>query len=515
MRNRTRSKLVLLLTALILLTVIALPPAISTVTAQAAAPGATYSFPAQGDLDCNGFSKIQKLIKDTLLCTDPIGYDGERFYDNGHYIGHDEPTVNFFSNSPGSGNNVQWQITLPTEHALPATQTFEDTIALWVGMVICDPRSFPQKPCIPDSDQNHPARYAGDPNTSGSAFLELQLYPPGFYPFIHKISCDSTHWCAALNIDSLECNPDMSFCNPNCTEPVNFSFIQMNGVPPGPPGPADANSSTFTPNKETLLMNQGDKLKITVKDTSDGMLNKIEDLTTGKSGYMVASAKNGFEDLDLNTCKPTKFSFHPEYSTTKFGNFLNWGLGQGNVGYDTEIGHFTPGPGGDGDKDDPPCFKGPTLPGCLNFRLGGDVDFDGSSYLPDWPDGTGHTPTPVVMSSVLGNGIGPVSSPDGQSDYTHAYTSLQFDTEVLATEKTCTRDHLARCTVPPPGAEFYPFFAQSGHGDSCTFTFGNDIRGSTVNDFGRDLQYGAPNIQWSYLDSSSGIMPNPCVPHAE
>ncbi len=33
-------------------------------------------------------------------------------------------------------------------------------------------------------------------------------------------------------------------------------------------------------------MNQGDKLKVTVKDTPAGMLNKIEDVTTGKAGYM-------------------------------------------------------------------------------------------------------------------------------------------------------------------------------------------------------------------------------------
>ena len=50
----------------------------------------------------------------TLPCTDIRGdnqvsnnntWNG-RFYDNGHYIGHDEPDINFLSSQPGSGNNV-------------------------------------------------------------------------------------------------------------------------------------------------------------------------------------------------------------------------------------------------------------------------------------------------------------------------------------------------------------------------------------------------------------------------
>ena len=42
-------------------------------------------------------------------CTDIRGFPGEdnantwggRFYDNGHYIGHDEPDTTFLSNAPG------------------------------------------------------------------------------------------------------------------------------------------------------------------------------------------------------------------------------------------------------------------------------------------------------------------------------------------------------------------------------------------------------------------------------
>jgi hypothetical protein len=113
------------------------------------------------------------------------------------------------------------------------------------ALAMCDPNSLPNGPCIPDGDENAPF-------IAGSAAMEPQFYPPGFPPFITQISCDLTHWCAALNIDSLEVTS--TGLNPNCTEPINFAFIQTDEVPTGPPGPATANSATLTPNAHTLLM---------------------------------------------------------------------------------------------------------------------------------------------------------------------------------------------------------------------------------------------------------------------
>ena len=87
------------------------------------------------------------------------------------------------------------------------------------------------------------------------------------------MSCDSSHWCAAINIDSLECGfVGLTFtCNPVCTEPVNFALLQTDGVPTGPPGPGLQTAATFTPNSKTLLMNPGDQLTVTIKDTSAGL----------------------------------------------------------------------------------------------------------------------------------------------------------------------------------------------------------------------------------------------------
>src|SRR5262245_46962217 len=89
------------------------------VPAPAPAPAAghiTHIAPNQvGGLDCNGFSRVQRSVKLTSLCTDPKGYDGGRFYDNGHYIGHDEPIIRFMSSRDGSGNDITWTEQLPMD----------------------------------------------------------------------------------------------------------------------------------------------------------------------------------------------------------------------------------------------------------------------------------------------------------------------------------------------------------------------------------------------------------------
>jgi hypothetical protein len=76
---------------------------------------------AVGMLDCNGFSPIQAPVKRTMVCRDPsIG--GTRFDDHEHYIGHDEPALDFISSKPGSASDVTWVEKLPVDpRALPTT----------------------------------------------------------------------------------------------------------------------------------------------------------------------------------------------------------------------------------------------------------------------------------------------------------------------------------------------------------------------------------------------------------
>jgi len=74
-----------------------------------------------GELDCNGLSTIQHPVKDDLPCADPRGSWDGRFYENGHYIGHDEPSVRFVSSVPGSGNDFSMTETLPLDPAARPT----------------------------------------------------------------------------------------------------------------------------------------------------------------------------------------------------------------------------------------------------------------------------------------------------------------------------------------------------------------------------------------------------------
>ena len=68
--------------------------------ARAASP--SYTPAARGELDCNGFSTKQQAVR-AMACTDLAGTIkgswGGKVYDNGHYIGHDEPDTTFLSSA--------------------------------------------------------------------------------------------------------------------------------------------------------------------------------------------------------------------------------------------------------------------------------------------------------------------------------------------------------------------------------------------------------------------------------
>src|ERR1700722_6070877 len=308
-----------------------------------------------GGLDCNGLSPIQHPVKGDMACADPRGPSiwGGRFFENGHYIGHDEPSMRFVSSRPGSGSNFSMNETMPADPAaLPTVKTpgkdvthwFELSIAPWISTTVCDPNSAPLLPCTPRSDKNAPrGRYLG----GGQGFVELQFYPPGFAPFEDATSCDDAHWCSALNIDSLECQGNGSGnCNPNCTEPVNFASVQTKGGPTGPPSPQKGNLATFTPNSSTLMMNPGDKITVHMWDAKipGGRALKVRetDRTTGKSGFMIASAKNGFMNTNPSDCTGTPFNLQPAYNTARARNIIPWGIGPYMINTEYEIGHWEP-----------------------------------------------------------------------------------------------------------------------------------------------------------------------------
>ncbi len=311
-------------------------------------------------LDCNGWSPKYKSISASfrMHCTDPRGkikgsqtpwvaggktYSSNgRFMDNGHYVGHDEPSVKFISSAAGSGNTMTYYMQMPHEPAKPATNSgsvvdyAELSPAPWFGLPLCDPNSYPLNPCTPDSDSNVGSNV---PTAAGSAFMELQFYPPGFAPFADDVSCSAKFWCSAMTIDSLESDFNFAHINLNCEEPVNFAFIQRNGKPAGPPSPQLTNFHTFTPNAQTLQIHDGDVLRVAISDPDAGFTIAVTDETTHQTGFMTASAKNGFMNTNPNNCKGTPFTFHAEYNTAKQQNQVPWAALQGGVLMQQETGH--------------------------------------------------------------------------------------------------------------------------------------------------------------------------------
>jgi hypothetical protein len=486
-----------------------------------------------GELDCNDLSPIQRSVKPSMMCEDPHGSWGGRFYEHGHYIGHDEPSVRFLSDVPGSGSDFSMNETLPVDPAAkPTVKTpgsdvthwFELTPAPWISITVCDPDSAPLTPCTPESDANAPqGNYPG----GGAAFVELQFYPPGFAPFADSTSCDNAHWCSALTIDSLECTGNGSGpCNPDCTEPVNFAFIQRNGVPTGPPSPQLSDLKSDTPNRHTLLMNPGDKITVQMFDATVPGGHALEakeiDHTTGQTGYMIASSANGFMNTNPFSCKGAPFNFEPEYNTARPQNIVPWGVGPYEINSEFEIGHFEActsvrgkatisigkftdtyykhcaGPyeaakdSGDAfEPNDSPCYKagdthhGTAAPnlmtGCdVFFGAIGDLDYDGSPYWPDWPDSTTPNTFPSTFQQQQPTTTGGVP-----------YRGVQFMTDSSATQfnTNCNLETGSGCVLPPKGpGNFYPFWTQAQVNGDCVWEFGNMKNG---NDFGGDAQYGS------------------------
>ncbi len=163
----------------------------------------------------------------TLNCSEPyalcaetvdsIGYGGE-------YTGHDEPSLLFYSNTAGAGNSNLYHLQVPSDPKVMPNQAgtagtwnFQLHPAFWLGMALCDNQSAPEfthAPCTPDSDSNifdgtNPAGpdYIG--KHPGTAFLELQFYPPGWASWPPGVSCDASKWCAAMAIFSF--NSDQNF----------------------------------------------------------------------------------------------------------------------------------------------------------------------------------------------------------------------------------------------------------------------------------------------------------------
>jgi hypothetical protein len=518
-----------------------------------------------GTTEAQAATNTPLCVLHSQLCTeanDPWTWNGYTYVS-----GHDEPSLLFYSNKPGSGNSNHYRLTLPTDPpTAPAqngsggTWNFMLHPAFWFGMALCDDQSAPNPGvnCPADSDKNiftgtDPSKpnYMG--NTPGTAFMEMQFYPPGWGP----VSCTDADgntdgkWCAAMTIDSFMQNSNTGAFNNNAclnaagVEPVNFAFITKSGNSQAPADPLRQTSLSFTTTADTLEYNNGDQLVVDMHDTPAGFQVVIHDLTTGESGSMTASIANGFGhplfQPSSATCNDQPYAFHPMYSTSSPNTRVLWAAHSYNVAFSDEIGHFEycnavttgtthcdptngyPNPTDNAAEsgplnDDRTCFPAPvvdstgaTVNNSFTGCLRSDSDFDGPEYQNGtWPGSTGavtdNVSTPILFTSPLfGGGKG-----KGPGHGLHNYSQVAFEADLPRIEGTdsttnnnCQR-HLsnpadpspgAGCVDPPNGATFYPIFSTTtGPGPSCWWQEGGANIAGTTNNFG-----GAPGVEYGGL----------------
>jgi hypothetical protein len=486
-----------------------------------------------------------------FLCTE-VNQSDEVF---GHYVGHDEPSVLFYSNKAGSGNQMQYSGILPTEPAhtnVPGKNvyTFEYSPAFWFGMAMCDSQSYPElvNSCVPDSNVNivNPAK---SPYHPGAAYMELQFYPPGYVQQWNGFSCSAKQWCVALTIDSLALNSlTGQQLNSTCEaitgeEYTNFAYLTHNGIPQGPPNPVQFQAlASGTPNPQKVeFLNQGDHFAIQLHDTANGLQAVVKDTTNGTSGTMTASAANGFGQVKFapapsTQCVNIPYNFHPMYSTSTPQTTVPWAAATYNVAMDTEVGHFqycskvdvstascvgNEGVGsstGPADADDVGCWPASAsnwikIGGCEGSNLG----YDGPSYTTDWPNGSSSRPSEFIFTSPLTG-----------SGYNVNYSSVGFNTDLPAIEDdlgTCATETGVGCTIIPPTdegtpAQFYPYYSTGSALGTCAWTVGQNYPGFSTANYGAHQQYGQllrvpysganGKVTWEFNDYQNNLPDNPC-----
>ena len=310
-------------------------------------------------------------------------------------------------------------------------------------------------------------------------------------------------------------------------------------------------------------MNSGDELVVTLSDTAHGLKVVVDDRTTGQSGFMVASAANGFAEIlyDPNgtncdfATHNIPYDFHPMYSTSTEHTRVPWAAHSYNIAFSDEIGHFEycnavdseggsctqPGindPGGT-DVDDGGCFDATFLGSIGLVPVGGcfgeDDDYDGVPYQLVWPGTLANKKQDRALHAQPVQFTSPVFW-DDENEKTD-YSRVAFETDLprteFATNPPCQRHisnpgdpHPGRgCVDPPAGTKFYPFYTTKAtdEGENCVWQLGganlpgttDTFGGSSTTEFGHLLALGYPAAggvpTFRFNDFRRVLNTNPCL----
>jgi hypothetical protein len=195
--------------------------------------------------------------------------------------GHDEPGIDFYSNLPGSGGNVSWNVTLPID--VNATQNQSNLYAaIWFGLTLTDPLGW-----------------------MNQCFLELQFFPDSSWT---SSSTVPGHWAAlavAWQIDAVNGYED----------PCYYSPVFVGG----------------NPNLGYLDMLQGDQVTVTMTGwpgSAAGESIVVDDLTAGTTASVALVDPVNRVPLD------------PAYTVNSWPGSLQWTPGgELPVAFAFEVGH--------------------------------------------------------------------------------------------------------------------------------------------------------------------------------
>ena len=240
--------------------------------------------------------------------------------------------------------------------------------AFWLGSQYATIKVIPRSKGTPDANvpcpaASDPQHHLTDPNPSLARLhrksrqqprhtWRCSFSPPGWL-FALFGEGTATQWTAALNIDSFQSN-DNTGQNNNaaCAAITNNEYVNLRlsrpmacrsrpvRQPPGPPVSTNAN---------TLLMNPGDELIVTLADTEHGLKVTVQDVTSGQTvlhGGRVGA--NGFAsvkwDPNGNNCDFARHNlahdFHPAYATSSEHTRVPGAAHSYNIAFSDEIGHF-------------------------------------------------------------------------------------------------------------------------------------------------------------------------------
>lgn len=214
------------------------------------------------------------------------GLSSQGAYAPGCY-GADEPGIEFQSDLPGSGGNVTWNLTLPTDR--DATHNQSDLYsAVWFGLTLNDPYGW--------MDQ---------------CFLELQFYPDQSYynpgPSLPNWTVNG-QWVAAAVAWQIQASNGYE-------DPCFYEPMYLNGVP----GPAFLN------------MTQGDRIEVVLNGyatSPTGERVSILDRTSGKGSNI--TMYNPYQGYPVD----------PAYVQNDFEGSLQWTPGgEYPVSFAFEVGH--------------------------------------------------------------------------------------------------------------------------------------------------------------------------------